>query len=100
MSADGSRDWAGLANTTPTLGEGAIVTVAGDQGPAGEAHFYAANRFEDNDHGRWVRLLPLFPDWTVSGLCGSDLPTEVWALSLTLTVHMGAVNPWPIGEVS
>lgn len=92
MTADGSRDWA--------LGEGAIVTVAKDQGPKGEAHFYAATRYQDNEHGRWVRLVPLFPDWAVSGLCGSDLPTEVWALSLTLTVHMPSPCPWPITGVS
>lgn len=96
MSADDDvRDWA--RTQIPALGDGAIVTVAGDQGPKGEAHFYAATRHEDLVTGRWVRLVPLFPDGGVPHFMTSTLPTEVWALSILLTVHMGAVDPWPIG---
>lgn len=92
MSADGVRDWA--------LGEGAIVTVAGDQGPRGEAHWWAAVKYVDSEYGRHVLLVPWLPDKASRDFPLSDLPDYRWELSLTLTVHMPSRCPWPITGVS
>lgn len=92
MTADGVRDWA--------LGVGAIVTVAKDQGPKGETHWWVAVDYRDNVFGRHVLLTPWLPDGFSRDFPLSDLPDYRWVLSLLLTVHMPSPCPWPITGVS